>query len=35
VDEQPEMLRLMELGVDGIITDDIPLAVQTRKNFSR
>jgi glycerophosphoryl diester phosphodiesterase len=35
VDEQPEMIRLMELGVDGIITDDIPLAIQTRKNFSR
>jgi glycerophosphoryl diester phosphodiesterase len=35
VDERTEMLRLMELGVDGIITDDIPLAIQTRKNFSR
>jgi glycerophosphoryl diester phosphodiesterase len=35
VDDNTEMERLIHLGVNGIITDDIPLAVQVRKALSK
>jgi glycerophosphoryl diester phosphodiesterase len=35
VDEKTEMERLIHLGVNGIITDDIPLAIQVRKALSK
>jgi glycerophosphoryl diester phosphodiesterase len=35
VDDKTEMERLINLGVNGIITDDIPLAIQVRKALSK
>jgi glycerophosphoryl diester phosphodiesterase len=35
VDDKTEMERLIHLGVNGIITDDIPLAIQVRKALRR
>jgi glycerophosphoryl diester phosphodiesterase len=35
VDDKSEMERLIHLGINGIITDDIPLAIQVRKALRR